>query len=133
MTSFFPVFYKFITRSATQLVQLTSLSFTHYSTGYEEELIRQKEDARVCWLGANQGNFRIVNFLAPTTLILTSPFSLILSLSHLSLVFHPSSFIVLFLTDLSFILLFLHHLSFIVQHLSFQASKLIYAHNNSGL
>ena len=41
-----------------------SLSFTHYSTSYEEEeLIRQKEDARVCWLGANQGNFRIVNFL----------------------------------------------------------------------
>ena len=60
MTSFFPVFYKFITRSATLSGPTNnSLSFTHCSTSYEEEeLIRQKEDARVCCLGANQGKFQ---------------------------------------------------------------------------
>ena len=82
MTSFFPVFYKFITRSATLSGPTNSLSFTHYSTSYEEEgLIRQKEDARVCWLGANQGNFRIVNFLTTVLYIYYSLKSQVTELS----------------------------------------------------
>ena len=60
MTSFFPVIYEFITRSASSLITslITYSLITHYSTHYEVRRRNNqiKEDVRVCWLGVKPGH-----------------------------------------------------------------------------